>query len=68
MRKSFKVAGHVFSFSIPKGHSLWKQLKQYAPFEISGDDNPIFELEVVESLLNYLQTRFMLGMKSPGSR
>ena len=66
MRKSFKVAGHVFSFSIPKGHSLWKQLKQYAPFEISGDDNPIFELEIVESLPELPANEVYVGNEEPG--
>lgn len=66
MRKSFNVAGHVFSVSIPQGYSLWKKMRQYAPFEVDNIDNPIFEIELVEALPPLPQTNIYAGEIEPG--
>ena len=48
MTKYYKVAGHVFSLSLPESCTIWPRLTQYEPFEIdSPDAEPLFELELV---------------------
>ena len=49
MTKSFKVAGHVFTLSLPDGSSLWDELGQYGPFTVDSG-TPVFSLSVTETL------------------
>lgn len=49
MTKSFKVAGHLFSLSMPDDSPLWERLGQYDPFEVEGGD-PLFTVELAETL------------------
>lgn len=58
--KSYKVAGHVFSFILPDSQKLWDSLEQaYSPFEIPAEEaekftadggRPLFSLELVNEL------------------
>lgn len=51
--KSYKVAGHIFSFTLPDSQKLWDSLEQaYSPFEIAAaePDEEIFSLELVKEL------------------
>ena len=66
MQKNFKVAGHVFGFIMPEGHSLWQQLGQYAPFEVSGDEETLFTVEVVDSLPDLDMVKVYGGEEAPG--
>ncbi len=51
MKKSFRVAGHVFNVVMPDRYPLWERMGQYAPFEIPVQEtDPIFSLEWVPSL------------------
>ena len=48
MTKYFKVAGHVFSLTLPDTCTLWPRLTQYDPFEVDSDaGGPLFSLELV---------------------
>lgn len=66
MRKSFKVAGHVFSFCLPEAHPLWKELKQYDPFALSSDEEGIFEIELADSLPESPRSKVYGGNEEPG--
>ncbi len=49
MTKYFKVAGHVFSLSLPDTCTLWPRLTQYDPFEVGSAESPLlFSLELVK--------------------
>ena len=51
MTKEYKVAGHIFSLTMPDGCRIWDFLGQYDPFVTaapSGD--PLFGLELTDSL------------------
>ena len=51
MKKSFKVAGHIFDVTMPDRYPLWDLMGQYAPFEIPGTEGaPVFTLELVSTL------------------
>lgn len=44
----YKVAGHVFELTLPKGDSLVQELGQYEPFLTDDSDGqPVFRLQVV---------------------
>ena len=50
-KKTCRVAGHLFSFSLDEGSEAWGSLGNYSPFFVdvtTGDE--IFDLEVVEDL------------------
>ena len=50
MKKSYCVAGHVFSVVMDEGDGLWGEMGQYAPFVLADgaeDRNDMFILEVV---------------------
>lgn len=50
MTKHFRVAGHVFSLTIPETCTLWPKLQQYEPFEVSeGSGEELFNLELCET-------------------
>lgn len=66
MERSYKVAGHIFSFSIPEGHPLWGRLDQYAPFELPGAESPIFTVELAESLPEIQCEKVYGGNEEPG--
>ena len=48
--KTFKVAEHIFSFTLPQSHALWDRMGQYSPFEVPGGETPVFSVELVECL------------------
>ena len=51
MKKSFKVAGHVFGVVLPDRCPLWDMMGQYGPFEVPvGSGEEIFTLEWVSGL------------------
>ena len=50
MIKSFCVAEHTFQLGMPDGCSLWPGLSQYSPFETGNVPEPLFRLEVVDSI------------------
>ncbi len=48
MTRHFRVAGHVFSLTIPDSCTLWPRLPQYDPFELPGyDGEPLFDVVLV---------------------
>ena len=51
MKKSFKVAGHIFDVTMPDRYPLWDLMGQYAPFGIPAPEGgSIFSLELVSTL------------------
>jgi len=50
MTISYKVAGHVFQLTMPDACGIWKYLGQYGPFVCDGAEDPLFTLELVESV------------------
>ena len=47
MTRYFKVAEHIFSFTMPDSCSLWERLGQYDPFVVDKPDGaPLFEVEL----------------------
>lgn len=50
MTRLYKVAGHVFSLTLPASEKLWGALTQYQPFEVQTDEQPLFSLELVETM------------------
>ena len=48
MKKSYKVAGHVFSVVIPDGDAQWDRMQNYKPFETADCPDEIFSLERTE--------------------
>ncbi|MBQ1618912.1 MAG: hypothetical protein II095_05195 [Bacteroidales bacterium] len=66
MTKSFKVAGHSFSFDIPDAHPLWEKMGQYAPFEVPEAVCPLFTIRVVESLEPGAMKQVYGGNEEPG--
>ena len=51
MKKSFKVAGHIFSVDFPDRYPIWDMMGQYSPFEVpAGTGEEIFTLEGVPEL------------------
>ena len=58
MTKHYKVAGHVFSLSVPESCTLWPRLTQYEPFEVpEGSGEPLFNLELVRDTYEPLADR-----------
>lgn len=49
MTKSFKVAGHVFSLTLPDASPLWERLGQYDPFIVDSTD-VLFDVRVTSEL------------------
>ena len=66
MTKSYRVAGHVFSFVFPEGHPLWGLIGQYKPFEIPADPSPLFTVELVERLPEETLEKVYGGDEEPG--
>lgn len=50
MIKAFCVAGHTFHLLMEDNHPLWPLLTQYDPFVTGPLNDPLFTVEVVESL------------------
>ena len=48
MKKSFEVAGHVFSVILPDDDPLWGRMSNYAPFAVADSPDEIFSMELVE--------------------
>lgn len=46
MTKNFKVAGHVFSFTMSETCALWKYLQQYDPFVTDSGEEKLFSMEL----------------------
>lgn len=65
MTKSFNVAGHLFSLSLPDESPLWERLGQYAPFE-AGAGDPLFELCLSDSLPEGERTLVLDPRAEPG--
>ena len=66
MTRSYRVAGHVFSFEFPEGHSLWEKIGQYAPFELPAPEPSIFTVELVENLPEIRMEKIYGGDEEPG--
>lgn len=49
MTKSYSVAGHLFSLSLPDSPGLWGSLGQYSPFEVQSGE-PLFNLSLVDEM------------------
>ena len=50
MTKSFKVAGHIFSLTMPETCSLWGHLSQYEPFALPSPEPGLFTVELADDL------------------
>lgn len=44
MKKTYQVAGHKFSVTMPDGCSLWNEMGQYEPFLSDESDKHVFEV------------------------
>ena len=49
-KKSYRVAGHVFSLSMDGEERIWEALDNYEPFLIDGSGGELFSLELVPEL------------------
>lgn len=49
MTKTFCVAGHAFSLTLPDNPDLWQHLGNYSPFEVEGGEI-LFDVRLVDSL------------------
>jgi len=66
MQKTFKVAEHEFRIVLPEGDALWKQMSQYAPFEVQPSCDPLFTVELVGSLPEVPLEKVYGGDEEPG--
>lgn len=66
MTKSYKVAGHVFSFVFPEEHPLWSLIGQYKPFELPQDEPSLFSVELVDELPAISMDKVYGGDEEPG--
>lgn len=66
MTRSYRVAGHIFSFEFPEGHSLWEKIGQYAPFALQSPEPSIFTVELVENLPEIRMEKIYGGDEEPG--
>ncbi len=66
MIKSYRVAGHVFSFVFPEGHPLWGLIGQYKPFELPQSDPSLFSVELVDALPSVSMEKVYGGDEEPG--
>lgn len=66
MKRSYKVAGHVFSFDIPEGHPLWGLTGQYKPFELPRCEDSVFTVELVSGLPEIDMEKIYGGNEEPG--
>ena len=65
MTRSYRVAGHIFSFDIPDAHPLWGQLAQYGPFELPSAQPSLFTVELVDSLPEITMEKVYGGSEEP---
>ena len=66
MDKYIKVAEHVFLLRMPSSHPLWDRLDQYEPFVTDAVREPVFTLELVESLPETEFVKVYGGGEGPG--
>lgn len=66
MIKSYRVAGHVFSFVFPEGHPLWGLIGQYKPFELPQSEPSLFSVELVDALPSVSMEKVYGGDEEPG--
>lgn len=66
MIKSYRVAGHVFSFDFPEGHPLWGLIGQYKPFELPQSEPSLFSVELVDALPSVSMEKVYGGDEEPG--
>lgn len=66
MIKSYRVAGHVFSFGFPEGHPLWGLIGQYKPFELPQSEPSLFSVELVDALPSVSMEKVYGGDEEPG--
>ena len=66
MKKSYRVAEHVFSFVFPEGHPLWGMLSQYRPFELQEAEDALFSVELVNELPECSLEKVYGGDEEPG--
>lgn len=48
VKKTYCVAGHLFSLSLEEGDNTWDSLANYEPFVVSGTGEVLFSLELVQ--------------------
>lgn len=65
MTRSYKVAGHIFSFILPEGHPLWEKMAQYEPFALPSPEPSLFTVELVESLPEVKMEKVYGGEEEP---
>lgn len=51
MTKKYRVAGHVFSLTLPDGSRMCQGLDNYAPFETKEECEPLFSVELKDKSL-----------------
>ena len=66
MTKSYRVAGHVFSFVFPEEHPLWGLIGQYKPFELPQSEPSLFSVELVDALPSVSMEKVYGGDEEPG--
>ena len=66
MTKSYRVAGHVFSFVFPEEHPLWSLIGQYKPFELPQSEPSLFSVELVKELPECTMEKVYGGDEEPG--
>ncbi|MBR1927427.1 MAG: hypothetical protein IJ840_06730 [Bacteroidales bacterium] len=64
MKRSYRVAGHVFSLSLESGDWIWDALGNYEPFLFGGGEKDLFSLELVQEL--DVQDKRELYVSNPG--
>ncbi len=66
MKKDFLVAGHKFRVVLPSDCPLWTEMRQYDPFFVEDESEPIFELNLVDELPEGQRTVFYDQPTEPG--
>ena len=50
MKKTYQVAGHKFSVTMPDGNSLWNEMGQYEPFLSDESGQHVFEVTLDDEM------------------
>ena len=68
VKRSYKVAGHVFSLSLEEGDRAWEALGNYDPFLCEDDSEALFSLEVVPDMEIGLKQEYFISKPEGGEQ
>lgn len=67
-KKTYRVAGHVFSLSMDAGDRLWDMLDNYAPFECAEGCPEVFSLELADDVDVSSKEAFFISEPAEGEQ